>query len=243
MTDPGGCEKLKKYTYAKYRCDFEKWAEEKQGIPGAKDWKEGKLEGPELCAFAEEAAGKALLARGNSIKRRNGNGWKYTDAEPLLQETGVYEIARKGVEGLPCPFDAQHYAWCKKVCEKAEKEFENWSYGRSAKLINVFLKALMPANLQDLPAEEKAKWYAVHPPIDGNVLQGMKSAGIGKTCCIEKTVWNWLKKETGTQAHGTWTKFKYEHYLEVICMIRRNLIECGRTYPLPLWKNERFFNL
>ena len=238
------CAELKEYTYEEYRFDFAEWAK----IKGAKDWEQGRLEGDELRVFAEQASGKALLAQGPSrLKRWNGNGWEYKkDAEPLLRETGVYEIARKDVKGLPCPFDTQHYTWCKKICEKAEKEFENWSYGRSAKLINVFIKTLMPANLEDLPVEEKAKWYAVHPPIDRRVLNGMNDS---KRENEER--FGYRYEDIWTTLHGTnerpsgiptWTKFKYEDYLKVINLICDNLSKCGYEDPLPLWKNEWFFN-
>lgn len=185
-----------------------------------------------LSDFAAWAAGSAVTQIGFSFKVKDG--------QDILKATGFDDLAEKGTEWLPDPngFDAEHRVWCKKVCEEAKRlGMEDWSYGRSAKLINVFLKTLMPLNLETLPEEEKAKWLAVHPPIDGRVLEGMKRAGIGS-----KTVWAGLREETDSRLpYGAWTRFKYKHYEKVIDMIRRNLRECGYKDPLPLWKNERFF--
>ena len=159
-------------------------------------------------------------------------------AYSMLKKADLYGIAKKGAGCLPDPndFDNEHCDWCKKIRTRADcMGIKDWSYGRSAKLINVFIKALMPADLESL--EEKAKWYAVHPPIDGEVLKGMKNAGIGNN-----NIWDWLKAETGSSLpYGSWTKFECRHYRKVIDLIREDLRKCGEKDPLPLWKNERFF--
>ena len=182
--------------------------------------------------FAVWAAFKGITA-GSAPK-----GFTIEKARCILKATGFYGLAENGVEWLPDPkyFDKRHYTWCEEVCEKRKHlEIKDWSDGRSAKLINVFIKTLMPLTL---PNRGKAKWYAVHPPIDGEVLKGMKNAGIGNN-----NIWDWLKAETGSSLpYGSWTNFKYEHYEKVIDMIRCNLRECGEKEDLlPLWKNERFF--
>ena len=218
MTDPA-CEGLKKYTYAEHRCRFEKWAKK-----WGKSWD-----------TKEELSGLAMRAAARGV-----SGATDANAKCILKATDFFELADKGAEGLPDPedFDAQHRAWCKQVSKKAKSfGIEDWLYGRSAKLINVFLKGVMLCKHEALPdGKEKAKWYAVHPPIDSDVLEGMKNAGIGNN------IWAWLQAETkSSQGYSSWTKYKYEHYQQVICMIRCNLLECGETSPLPLWKNERFF--
>ena len=233
MTDPA-CARLKKYTYADYRFGFAAWAAGNAAVRGL-----------------------SLDLAKKKLEIKNNEGVAFAVAYIMLKKADLCGIAEKGAKRLPDPkdFDDKHKKWCKKVREKAEDlkiktvpECENdryWSDGRSAKLINVFLKALTPAYLEDegFPAGKKKKWLAVHPPIDERVLKGMKNAGIGNTPFEGyKTVWAWLKAETDSrQPYGSWTKFEYRHYRKVICMILRNLRECGYKDPLPLWKNERFF--
>lgn len=221
MTDPA-CAKLKKYTYAKHRHRFEKWAKKR-----GKSWD-----------TKEELSGLAMRAAARGVA-----GATDANAKCILKATGFFELADKGAEGLPDPedFDAQHHAWCKKVSKKAKiLGIEDWSYGRSTKLINVFLKGVMLCKHKTLPdGREKEKWYAVHPPIDRIVLEGMRDACFG---CRYKDIWIELTGTNGKPCEiPSWTEFKYNDYKKVIKVIRRNLIKCGETDPLPLWKNERFF--
>ena len=218
MTDPA-CAELKKYTYAEHRFKFAAWA-------------------------AGRAAGRgiALKPARKKLGIKKEDPVEFAVASTMLEATGFYELAKYGVKWLPDPegFDDTHLAWCKEVRNEAEGlDLENadptkdWMHGRSAKLINVFIKTLMPADLEILPCGEKAKWYAVHPPIDGNVLKGMKSAGIG-----DQDFW---KSLPGSSAYGAFNQFKYGHYQKVIDLIREKLRECGYGDPLPLWKIEWFF--
>ncbi len=209
MTDPSGAE-LEEYTYAEHRFRFAAWA-----------------------------AGEA-----KPVNMQAGISFGGDDCQYILRVIGFpYEIVEKGAERLPDPddFDMQHRVWCEKVHKEAKERLGiDLSYGQSAKLINVFIKALAPANLESLPdGEEKAKWYAVHPPIDRIVLTGMKDDGFGYRY---KDIWEDLPGTNGKPYNiPSRQKFKYEHYRKVICMICCNLRECGYEDPLPLWKNERFF--
>ena len=235
MTDPA-CAGLQYYTYAEHKFRFAAWAAGNAAVRGL-----------------------SLGPAKTKLKLKDNEGVTFAVAYRMLNKSDLYGIAKKGAGCLPDPknFDNKHCDWCKKVHEEAkrlgiktEPDSENddkyWSYGRSAKLINVFLKTLAPLNLENLPYWEAKKWLAVHPPIDGNVLKGMKDAGIGNTPFEgHKTVWAWLRAETDSSSsrpYGSWTKFKCKHYKKVIDLIRKNLCKCGETDPLPLWKNERFFN-
>lgn len=174
------------------------------------------------------------------------------NAKCILEAIGFFELAEKGAEGLPDDFDVQHHTWCEEVREKAkclgikiepdpENDDKYWSYGRSAKLINVFLKGVMLCKHDTLPdGEEKAKWYAVHPPIDSYVLEGMRDACFG---CRYRHIWTALPGTNGKPCEiPSWTKFKCKDYQNVIDLIRDNLSKCGYEDLLPLWRNEWFFN-
>ena len=158
----------------------------------------------------------------------------------MLKAAGFCALVKEGVDWLPGPkdFDAEHRKWCEIICEEAKScgVQQEMSHGIAAKLINVFIKTLMPADIKSLE-EEKTKWDVIHPPIDGQVLKGMKNAGIGNN-----NIWAWLKAETGSsQPYGSWTKFECRHYCKVIDLIREDLRKCDKKDPLPLWKNERFW--
>ena len=218
-----------KYTYAEHRFRFAAWA-----------------------AGNAAARGLSLDLAKKKLKVKNNEGVAFAVAYRMLKKADLCGIAEKGAKRLPDPkcFDDKHEKWCKKVREEAEDleiktvpEYENdpyWSDGRSAKLINVFLKALMPADLEDegFPDGEKAKWYAVHPPIDRIVLTGMNDPKRGEER-FGKRHKDWITLPgTNRRPSGipTWSKFKYKHYRAVVKMIHDDLGGC------PFWKNERFFN-
>ena len=171
----------------------------------------------------------AAWAAGNATRR--GISLTAKDAHNILKATDFSGLAKKGVEWLPDPedFDAKHRIWCEKICKKAKLlEISGWSHGRSAKLINVFIKDLMPPNLEFLPAEEKAKWYAVHPPIDRKVLENMKEEKVGGPA-----FWS---------PFPAWTTFEANEYQSLIDMIREDLrtrLVLAPGDPVPLWKNEQ----
>ena len=197
--------------------------------------------------YAEYKFEFAVWAAGNAARMGAGIWLTNEKVCEILKTTGFYEIAEKGIEGLPDPegFDAKHRDWRNKILKEVRKEAErlekeDWSHGKAAKLINVFIKALMPADLKSLSDGEKEKWYAVHPPIDKNVLTGMMCDGFG----YRYKDWISLPGTKGKpDGIPKWTKFKCNDYENVIDMIRDDLRKCGEKDPLPLWKNERFFKL
>ena len=230
------CKDAKDYTYAEHRFRFAAWAAGNAAVRGL-----------------------SLKSAKDKFKAKDNEGVAFAVAYRMLKKAGLCGIAEKGAEGLPDPedFDKKHRAWCEKVHKEAadleiktvpaDKNDRYWSDGRSAKLINVFLKALMPADIEDegFSAEGKAKWYAVHPPIDRMVLGGMNDSKRKKEERFGyryKGIWVTLPGTKGKSYYiPTWQKFEYKDYQKVICMIRCNLLDCGETSPLPLWKNERFF--
>lgn len=186
--------------------------------------------------FAAWAASRAVL-------RVKGLGSK--EARCMLNKIGFYDLVKEGAKWLPTPqdFDEKHREWCEKICKNAKScgVKQKISHGIAAKLINVFIKALMPSDIETCPDGIKAKWYAIHPPIDRKVLKNMKNK-IDKNLIKDKNFWSSLP---GTQ-EPSWKQFNAENYQDVIDLIRKDLhtrLKCSINDSVPLWKNERFWIL
>ena len=94
------------------------------------------------------------------------------------------------------------------------------SHGQAAKLINIFIKALMPSDMDSISSELQERWGKVHPPIDSILLGNMDEVEFGG------------KKDWGKVP---WTKLNPDQYEELI----GNIIYHDK--PNPLWKIERFW--
>ena len=95
------------------------------------------------------------------------------------------------------------------------------SHGQAAKLINVFVKALMPSNIYSVSSEIKEYWCRiVHPPIDSILLKNMQDENFGNL----NIRWN---------TKYTWTKLNPNEYEFIIKAIKDN-------EPC-LWKIERLW--
>ena len=101
-------------------------------------------------------------------------------------------------------FDAQHKLWCNSICDYLnEKGVQNVSYGRAAKLVNVYLKSMLVLN--DLSGELAA---FIHPPIDRILLQN-----IAKNVTMEKDEKKKLKATN-------WTQLEEEEYFQLISTLK-----------------------
>lgn len=156
----------------------------------------------------------------------------------MLKKIGLYDLVKDGAKWLPAPedFDEKHREWCEKICKNATScgVKQDISHGIAAKLINVFIKTFMPPDIETCPNNIKAKWYAVHPPIDRKVLKKMKNK------IKNKDFWSSLP---GTQ-YPSWQQFNTKDYQGVINLIREDLRTRLKRSPgdsVPLWKNERFW--
>ena len=177
--------------------------------------------------FAAWAAGSAVTQIGFSFKVK--------DAHDILEATGFRGLAEEGAKWLPEPekFDEKHCDWRISIRREAKQEL---SHGRAAKLINVFLKALMPPDLENLPAGHKEKWCAAHPPIDRILLENMKKDGVGAS-----DFWSSLPGSPPP----AWTQFESKDYQKVIDLVRENEKSClglGSSGLAPLWKVERYWD-
>ena len=199
------------YPYAEHRFRFAAWAAaravKKLSVPSSK--KPNKLTGILTDILREALFGK-----------RAGEGdWQLKDE--ILGDDWILRIEYS---------DTKHASWRKHICELATKKGiihvdpkeTIMSHGQAAKLINIFIKALMPSDMSKVSDELQKLWGEVHPPIDRIMLEAMDSKEFGG------------KKDWGKVP---WTKLKCKQYQELIDNIRYH------DKPKPSWKTERFWKL
>ncbi len=164
--------------------------------------------------FAAWAAARAAM-RGFSFKNE--------DACPALKEIGLDKISGNDYWLLEIDdYDIQHAIWRNKLCNHWEnKKNTSMSHGRAAKFINVFIKTLMPQNMNTICPNLQKRWCEIHPPIDSIILENMSKCNFGNSNIDWKSY--------------TWTKLDSKQYQELIDNIRKD-------EPC-LWKIERFWTL
>lgn len=118
-------------------------------------------------------------------------------------------------------FERKHKEWCSCICRFLEgKKVKNVTYGRAAKLVNVYLKSMVVLN--DLSGEA-AK--LIHPPIDRILLKNIaKIDTIGK---FEKNILNAIK----------WTKLKEAEYFDLVKLLKHI------NGPRPFWLIEEYWTV
>lgn len=105
---------------------------------------------------------------------------------------------------LPDDFDAEHHKWCTTICQQAKIKMH---YGVAAKLINVYLKAILVCGGKHTHRKVKM----IHPPIDRLLFKGLVKCNVGGL----KDYWKqYLKTGNG------WSQFDEKAYKEVIEKIR-----------------------
>ena len=178
--------------------------------------------------FAAWAAGRAYS--------RGGNGLTGKAALQSLESVGLKAIAM-GLCKLPPTaeeFDKKHADWCNALqCHFSQRKVKkgkaiDLTYGRAAKLVNVYLKALFlsdfgrqtPTNENE--AELLSRTNHIHPPIDRLLLDNLMRAD-------QQNSSHWKSY----RYHG-WTKFAQNEYLEVI-----KLISCVTEGKL--WQIEEYW--
>ncbi|WP_372893938.1 hypothetical protein, partial [Rhodosalinus sp.] len=83
------------------------------------------------------------------------------------------------------------------------------SYGRAAKLVNAYLKALYLSQFGASDPTRSARANAIHPPIDNVLLSSLKIHDPDET---RRKAWSRFHKKR-------WTKFQERDYLEVIALV------------------------
>ncbi|WP_146345901.1 hypothetical protein [Falsiphaeobacter marinintestinus] len=168
--------------------------------------------------FAAWAASRAA-SRGLS-------GFSTAIAQKALKAAKLCAICN-GPSNLPenaNDFDAAHRVWCKSVIE-ASGPNSVLSYGRAAKLVNVYLKVLFLSDFglkSQAPTVDRARVDAIHPPIDRVLL-----TELARQEPTHKDFWKAMRNKG-------WTNFDQDEYQDVIAKVRE--ITNGQ-----LWRIEAYW--
>lgn len=143
-------------------------------------------------------------------------GLKVVDGSAVLKFAGLDKLLSKP-EKLPSPksFDKKHREWRDAIKESIGGDF---SSGKAAKLINVYLKLVFVCG----GFHEHPRVANLHPPIDSVLLKEL----IKLSPSVE------LKKSFGNAQKAKWTKFNDQDYENVILAVQRFSGE------KPLWMIE-----
>ena len=139
-----------------------------------------------------------------------------------LERCGVVEIVKESSRwpGSANGFDGLHREWCTGVVECLEKlEVQNVTFGRAAKLIAVYIKAMVV-----IVQPESLFAKVAHPPIDRTLLQRLAR---------DET---WPKSYREIWRSTAWTDLDEQTYYELIGTFR----QCDLDKP-SFWKLERYW--
>jgi len=118
-------------------------------------------------------------------------------------------------------FDKKHAKWCNRICDYLHNQGVNEAtYGRAAKLVNVYLKSMVV--LLDL-SSEAAKF--IHPPIDRILLQN-----IARDPNVNK---EYSRKLRNTN----WTSLDESEYFDLISILKEI------NGDQPFWKIEEYWDV
>jgi hypothetical protein len=164
--------------------------------------------------FSAWAAGRAA----------NVNGCRFSveQAKAILERANLKQLL-VGPDQLPGPLkiDLTHLEWRDAVIAAAKSQDLNFTHGVAAKLINIYLKAGLVCSGH----ATDPRVQALHPPIDGMLLDELYQKNVGGL----RVAWS---KARATR----WSKFTSEQYQAVISSIRTSL---GGN--VPLWEVEQYW--
>jgi hypothetical protein len=92
-----------------------------------------------------------------------------------LEATDIRNVlaAPQTLEASAAEFNAMHQRWCSSICSNLKQHaVANVTYGRAAKLVAVYLKAIVIMS----DACNSSLGHNLHPPIDRILLHGLASS-------------------------------------------------------------------
>ncbi len=166
---------------------------------------------------ASRAASTSTLAR-----------FPVTNGKAALESSVTLMKISTDPQNLPSP--SQFDAWHTKVCKTVQSNLRNkspngFAYGVTAKLVNIYLKALVMGHYGHLSDESlRDKIDAVHPPIDRLLLAALEYQDVGG-----------LKPRWRIHKNIAWSKFSLDQYSAVIQDVRS--VTDGK-----LWQIEKYWS-
>jgi hypothetical protein len=140
-----------------------------------------------------------------------------SELQTALEQSGVERFAKQPKK--LGSFDELHSGWCRAICATLESSgIANVTYGRAAKLVNVYLKSMVV--LQDMNSKAAS---VIHPPIDRILLRNIAS-----DVAIDQ-------HHRKLCRHTNWTQLDEDQYFELISILR----ELGGGEPF--WKIEKYW--
>ena len=170
----------------------------------------------------------AVWAAGRAAQRGLKNG-TVSNCQQALEESGVKQFVSRFYQEInpnhidSKTFDKLHQEWCLKIMERfTREEIRNAKYGRAAKLIAIYLKAMV---INNEATANSSLGKCIHPPIDSRLLKSM-----AKNHKESAKEYRKLWKSTN------WTDLDKTEYYELIETLRLNL-----SAEEPFWMLERYW--
>lgn len=163
--------------------------------------------------FAVWAAARASQ-RGFTTVRNLRDALEATDIRKVLSAPQALELSA-------AQFDALHRRWCLSICASLnQRRIENVTYGRAAKLVGVYLKAIVIMGSGcDSPLGRN-----LHPPVDRILLHGL--AASDRITSPHKAAWRQVN----------WTQLDESSYVQLIGQLRRAI-----PRDAPFWTIEEYW--
>jgi hypothetical protein len=149
---------------------------------------------------------------------------KVEDLRNALESSDIVDFLRRGgAHGIDATaFEVHHRRWCAAIVQKLhEIGIPNVSYGRAAKLVALYLKAMVvvgPDSGSDLAR-------VAHPPVDRILLHNLASSSVDSP---HKLQWR----------NTTWTTLDESGYYALVSKLK------GALKPNdPLWMLEQYWTV
>lgn len=140
-----------------------------------------------------------------------------------LQATDIRKVlaAPQNLHLSAAQFDALHRRWCSSICSSlSQRPIANVMYGRAAKLVAVYLKAIVIMGGDC----NSSLGRNLHPPIDRILLHGLAKSG--RITSPHKAAWRSIN----------WTQLDRAAYEQLIGQLRGAIPE-----DAPFWTIEEYW--
>ena len=140
-----------------------------------------------------------------------------------LQATDIREVlaAPQTLQISAVEFNAQHRKWCSSICSSlSQRAIDNVTYGRAAKLVAVYLKAIVIMG----GGCNSSLGRSLHPPIDRILLQALTRSD--RITSPQKASWGAIN----------WTQLDEFNYDQLIGQLRAAI-----PHDAPFWTIEEYW--